>query len=944
MSESSAASPASCRQDATLYCDLVEAELRRQEADGWSIRAAAPWRLVSPDGCRLREQGWKLHLSATPLSAPTVLARAARVLVAERAAFKFAATPAEVAELVSAGYDRSGGGKFITVYPADDDQFRRLAEALHLATAGLPGPGILSDRPYRADSLVHYRFGAFRRADRLTADGILETMLRTPDDGYVRDLRQPRFAPPPWAPVPPLTASEPVPAGASGASKDGPKAGTSGAAGPPCAQRTAVLLDDRYEVRSAIRHSYRGGVYLATDRKSGRDVVVKEARRHVGATLAGIDATDLLRNEGHMLERLAEHGLCPRALGLFHQGGNLYLVQERIAGLDLRAWTTRHLGSGTGASTEAGADPTEPTPARIAEQLVDLVRRVHGLGLVLRDLSPGNLMVTPDGALRLVDLEALARPGDLVQRVETPGYTAPETAGAPGFGPAPAPEADLFSLGAVLFHLLTGADPVLAPDRPALRDPDERRAALLDHALAGRPELHPYRDLVLGLMAEDPARRTLPTSGPATTPTAAPATGPGGSAAGATTARAVHQRLLDDGLGWLLRTMTPDDARRLWPAGLSGATTDPLNVQHGAAGVLGVLTAAARASDEPRLREGVSVAARWIGDRIGDRTDDPSPVLPGLYFGRSGTAWALLDAARLLDDDALAGRAADLAARIPVRWPNPDVCHGVAGAGLAQLHFWQTTGDPRFRRRAETAAEHLLGAATTGRSGTLWPVPPNFDSAMAGIHHLGFGHGVAGIATFLLLAGQATGREDFLDAANRAGETLLRAARIEDGAAGWAMDDRRPQAPAHPPQWCSGAAGIGTFLTLLWQAGADPRHREAAEQAATAVHRWRHRLSPAACHGLAGNAEFLLDLADALAEPRYRHWADDLVAAAHARSVVDDGLLLVPDETLARVHAAYNTGLSGLLGLLTRLRHGGTRLWLPAPGSPRRDGEEVNPT
>ncbi|MEU1509785.1 hypothetical protein [Kitasatospora sp. NPDC005748] len=51
-----------------------------------------------------------------------------------------------------------------------------------------------------------------------------------------------------------------------------------------------------------------------------------------------------------------------------------------------------------------------------------------------------------------------------------------------------------------------------------------------------------------------------------------------------------------------------------------------------------------------------------------------------------------------------------------------------------------------------------------------------------------------------------------------------------------------------------------------------------------------------------------------------------------------DGLLLVPDETLSRVHAAYNTGLSGLLGLLTRLRHGGTRLWLPA-GEPPLDPE-----
>ncbi|MFF1798909.1 hypothetical protein ACFVXQ_32650, partial [Kitasatospora sp. NPDC058263] len=343
-----------------------------------------------------------------------------------------------MAELVSARADRGGGGKFLTVYPVDDEQFRRLAEALHRATAALPGPGILSDRPYRPDSLVHYRYGAFRRDERLTADGLLETMLRTPEGGFVRDLRLPRFAPPPWAP-PPFPANE----------ADGrPHPGGSSPGG------SGVLLDDRYEVRSAIRYSYRGGICLAADRRTGREVVVKEARQHVGATLAGADATDLLRHEARMLDRLAEHGLCPRALGLVHQGGNLYLVQERVPGQDLRAWTAGRPG------TEPDTEPatTRPTPAgpatpgrtsdeptadgptatgpvttgpvttgRIAEQLVALVRQVHALGLVLRDLSPGNVMVTPDGTLRLVDLEALAHPGDRVRRVETPGYTAPET-------------------------------------------------------------------------------------------------------------------------------------------------------------------------------------------------------------------------------------------------------------------------------------------------------------------------------------------------------------------------------------------------------------------------------------------------------------------------------------------------------------------------------------
>ncbi|MER5636101.1 class IV lanthionine synthetase LanL [Kitasatospora sp. NPDC002227] len=880
---------------AALYPDLVEAILRRLGGDDWHVTPGEFWCWVAPAGTLLRSQGWKLHVSATPLSAPMVLARVVKVLAAERAAFKFAGTPARLTELVSARHDRAGGGKFITVYPEDDEQFRRLAEALDHATGQLPGPGILSGRPYRPGSLVHYRYGAFGGSPRLTNDGVREVILRTPDGGYVRDRRTPGFAPPAWAETP--------------FALPGPRPATPG---------VSVLLNERYVVRHALRHAYKGGVYVGEDQLNGQQVVIKEARHHVGAGLDGTDAVDLLRHEAEMLTLLAVPGLAPAPLDLFEQGGNHYLVQESVPGRTLRAWTAARLR------------PPVGLVARLAGQVTELVRQVHARGLVLRDLNPNNLMVTPDDTVRLIDLETCARPGDRVRRVHTAGYTAPEVAAAEPGTPAPAQSSDLYSLGAVLFHLVTGTDPVFAPDRGGRRTQHERLSTLLDAALAERPELMPFEPLVLALTAERPeerwspaqvSERLCPSGGRLRVP-GAPAR-PAAVSGGAPEQR---ERLLADAVTHLLDTMTPDADDRLWPTAGAALLTDPLNVQHGAAGVLAALTAAAAHRPDVRLRAGVATAAGWLADHA-----DRSPqYLPGLYFGRSGTAWALLDAALLLDDQALAARAARLARRVPVRWPSPDVCHGVAGAGLTQLHFWQATGAPEYRARAEAAAEHLLAAAAPGRSGLLWPVPQDFDSVLAGAHHLGYGHGVAGVGDFLLLAGQLTDRPDFLAAAEQAGQTLLATAQVREGAAGWPVDDRNPHAPVHAPHWCSGAAGIGGFLLRLWQATGDERHRTAAEQAAEEVHRWRWRASPAACHGLTGHAGFLLDLADALAEPRYRAWAEELVACAHARHVLRDGLMLLPDDSLATVTPGYQTGLAGPLALLVRLRHGGTGLWRPS--------------
>jgi lantibiotic modifying enzyme len=375
--------------------------------------------------------------------------------------------------------------------------------------------------------------------------------------------------------------------------------------------------------------------------------------------------------------------------------------------------------------------------------------------------------------------------------------------------------------------------------------------------------------------------------------------------------------------------MDPDSSTRLWPSAAFGATTDPLNVQHGAAGVLRVLTLAHEVSRDPGLREAVDVAARWIGRRV---YREPR-ALPGLYFGRSGTAWALLEAGRTLGDGDLVSVAADLARRVPVRWPNPDVSHGVAGAGLTQLRFWECTGDDEFLSRACQAADSLVSAARRQGSDVLWPIPQDFPSGMAGVAHYGFAHGVAGVGTFLLAVGRATGSDVCLDLADTAAETLAAAATMDRGAAYWAAG---PQGGRGRTNWCSGSSGVGTFLLRVWEHGRDTRYAELSERAAVAVRRSRWHAGTAQCHGLAGDGEFLLDLADALGDERYRDWAKALAVGLHVRHALRAGRVVFPDEMGNDVVADFGTGLSGVTAFLLRLQHRGPRLWLPDPGAGRR--------
>lgn len=843
-------------------------------------------------------QGWKLHLSATVLSAPHVLARAADVLIRHECAFKFAHTLDAVRQLTSARYDRGGGGKFITAYPrGDEERLRRLAEELHEATAGLPGPGILSDRRYREGSLVHYRFGAFHGLPMLGNDGSYEAMLVDPEGEPVLDQRKAWFTPPVWAPRDPFHSAP---------------------AGGRAAAPTTVLLDGRYAVSVAVRQAFRGGVYRATDQATGEQVIVKQARAHVSGDLTGRDARDALRREASLLERLGTSAVTPRLVGLFDQQGDLFLVQEAVTGVTLREWVSTRLrfaGDGTWG-------PPAGETVRLASRLIDLLEAVHGRGLVFQDLTPDNLMVTPEGDLRLIDLELAARPGETTVRAFTPAYGAPEQLPVSGLGPAPDQRVDLHGLGATLFFLACGADPLLAPERPQARSTHERLRSWLAHLSVGNPAARRLAAVILALMDEDPARR------------------PGLSAARDLVQKtfdvpprpeqigdAAVDGLIADGLDHLIATMEPQNAARLWPATPMDRTTDPLNVQHGAAGVLGVLTRAYEVRPSPALGESVAVAANWIRRAV---PGEPR-LLPGLQFGRSGTAWALLEAGRLLDDRRLVDVATDLALRVPLAWPNPDVCHGTAGAGLAQLRFWEMTGNEEFLARTRTAADALLAAAEDRDGQTLWPIPQDFTSSLAGVVHYGFAHGAAGIGAFLLAAGRALDDSSYLDLAGKAADTLVSAARIKDDAAYWGA---APGDGALHTRWCSGSSGVAAFLLQMWRQTGDDRLSPLLDQAATAIRRSQWSTMLGQCCGLAGGGELLLDLAEATGIPRYRQWAYELARAAYLRRFHRDGRRLIPDASGTDSFAYFGNGLSGILSFLIRLRHGGSRPWLPEAFSP----------
>ncbi|MFD0903428.1 class IV lanthionine synthetase LanL [Actinomadura sediminis] len=855
----------------------------------WRVGRSGIWCSVVPEGAPRRQQGWKLHVSATPASAEEVLERASRVLLEAGSAFKFAASVDFVAALNARNTSRGHSGKFITVYPESDAEAVRLARELHEATKGLPGPRVLSDRPYAPGSLVHYRYGAFVEERRLTNDGFYTWTIIDPDGKPVEDRRAGRYTPPSWV-------TSPFPDN-----------------GPQSTRRTRdsgeIVLGERFAVREAIRHSNKGGVYRAVDRRTGDPVVIKEARPHVAADLEGRDTRDRLRAEARALERLGGRGLAPRLVELFPQGGHLFLAQELVQGGPLREWAAERI-------VEAGWGDHLGTATEMARRLVELMSDAHAAGLIVRDFNPNNIMVRPDGTPVLIDLElAVADGEDGPLRSGTPAFGAPEQLG----GAPPHASADHYSLGATLCYLFTGSPPYLLDEHPPSRPPADRLDEWLTARTQGLEFPEHLRAMVLGLMADDPGRRwtTDRARDALAAPNARGARGP--VDAESPWLRETVERAIEGITDELLASMDPDAANALWPVSCVHGAPDPCTLQQGAAGCLGALVRCSRLTGDPRLPEAIAAASRWVRARMADGTNRP----PGLYFGSAGVAWSLLDAGLETGDERLVEDAVALAGTLPAAVASPDVTHGTAGLGLTALHLWARTGLAAFAERAEAAADALLGTVEEREGGLVWSTPADVDSKLAGRSYHGFAHGVAGVGYFLLACAEATGRDDCRAFAVRVGDALLDAAVVERGTAMWGAG--AGDAPT-APYWCHGASGIGSFLVRLGAATGDARFLEAAELSARAVtgHAWRAVLGQ--CHGLAGNGDFLLDMAELTGDDRHRAAAWRLGRTIVAARAHRDGRLVLPDEQ-GEVSATWGDGMSGMLGFLLRLRYGSPRLW-----------------
>lgn len=246
-----------------------------------------------------------------------------------------------------------------------------------------------------------------------------------------------------------------------------------------------TVLQGRYEIRGQLGRGGMGLVYLAADKRLGNmSVAVKEMDATQVAPADRQWTINAFRDEAQILARLNHVGIA-RVIDYFSQGDHSYLVMEYVPGETLETALAR---------APRGFD--ERQGLVWAGQLAVVLDYLHQQNppVIFRDLKPGNIMVQPDGTLKLIDfgIARLFKPGQTQDTalMGTPGYAAPEHYGR---GQTDA-RSDVYTLGVVVHQLLTGYDPTLTPMRlPPVRqlrpDVSPQTEAAVAQALQLSPDL-----------------------------------------------------------------------------------------------------------------------------------------------------------------------------------------------------------------------------------------------------------------------------------------------------------------------------------------------------------------------------------------------------------------------------------------------------------------------
>ncbi|NVK65983.1 MAG: protein kinase/lanthionine synthetase C family protein [Flavobacteriales bacterium] len=876
------ASPEYYEPVSKLELDQVFIELLKEMVPPqWNLIRGDIWvHAQSPLDKPPRPQGFKIHVSTTPLHVQRILEIIVPILVNKNIEFKIAGDESILFLLNSKQQSRGSSGKFMTIYPPSEEVFIDVIENLYQNTKNEPfeGPYILSDNRYKESNILFYRYGGINPPDKLTIEGTRDSYLISPDGEHVLDQRLPYFNLPAWV-VDPFKK----------VSQDN--------------DDNSTLLKSRYRIEGVLSFSNSGGVYHGIDTFTNQSVIIKEARPHTNFWRIEDkiwDATYLLKREYKTLVQLESLSFIPDPIDFFQEWEHSFLVEQRVDGIRFDSfWTQEDVILAPYIRDIKSFNTFIPKFREIALRLIAMVQEIHAKNVILGDLSPNNILINNDTLeMYFIDFESGLLPGDDSEIMKyalhwgTPGFMSQNREGQESLKP----KDDFYSLAMVLYSCVISVNNIFEINNKPLMFfidklvdlglPIEVSSAIthlmnneVDKAKEALLQLRVGNTEMLANFHSSKVNENMIKSI-------------------ASNVENTLERMVE----YILSTTDCDRNDRLFPAHYSIFMTNPINVAYGASGTMLFLQEMMEELPDP------------IWDWVDKQPIDLQFYPPGFFVGLSGIAYTFLRCGQLEKGEEVM----DMLYRSELLFEEPSIFLGVAGWGMVSLSYWKRTKKDIYLNMALKAGEHLLETAAYEEGLPYWEYQN--DNRV----HFGLGYGSSGIAYFLLLLFMETNRTEFKEYAEKALEFDLQ--QKMESEFGWQWTRYKDDTLLYP-YWIHGSSGIGSIVIRFYSILGYEKYKDLACKIAddTFV---KYAFIPSTFEGLAGIGEFMLDMYFYSGKTDYYEKAFDIAETILWFKIDTPKGTAYPGRWLTKTSTDYATGSAGIGLFFKRLLNPGPHIIL----------------
>lgn len=351
----------------TKIHDIVKKNLFNK--DNYTFQLQEYWYYISNKDSKLPLQGWKIHISTNLINWENLLIECVKYLTDKNITFKVIKDYETLRQMFIKNRSRTSFGKFITIYPEDENHAIFILEELSNILKNFDGPYILSDRRYKNSKVVYYRYGGILPIQKIDETGVSNDYIFI-NNKFIIEERKPYYQLPNG--IKDIQIEESL------------------------EENESNLLNNRFEIIDAINFSASGGIYLAEDKLKNKKVIVKEERPY---TTSGYKVFNSIEREKEFLNKYKNYNFVPSIIDYFTEWEHRFLVIE-------------YLGDDTLSKITSKINPLVTMKYSNYKnvlldywiQLTEILLIIHKNGDTLVDLSLTNIMVK-DGRCYLIDFE-----------------------------------------------------------------------------------------------------------------------------------------------------------------------------------------------------------------------------------------------------------------------------------------------------------------------------------------------------------------------------------------------------------------------------------------------------------------------------------------------------------------------------------------------------------